>query len=178
MNGLRRAGGTLALAAISIAPVEEAAAHAGPPFPIVSNQIAGPYRVSVWTDPDATNDGSEGGQFWVLIRLADGSAVSADTRAEVTIRPVDRPGPARSARAAPVEGDISRQFAAVLMDHEGRFAVETTIGGPSGPAVVHARVDATYDLRPSRALLILYVMPFLAVGFLWLKLLRRRRGRI
>jgi len=29
-------------------------AHSGPPFPIVSDRIAGAYRVSVWADPDAT----------------------------------------------------------------------------------------------------------------------------
>ena len=175
MKELARTAGALALAAISIAAPEEAAAHAGPPFPIVSKQAAGSYQVSVWTDPDATDDGSEGGQFWVLIRLTYGSAPPRDTRADITITPLDRSGSPRSARATPVEGDVSRQFAAVLMDHEGRFAVEARIAGPGGPAAVRAQVDATYDLRPSRVLLVLYVMPFLAVGFLWLKLLSRRR---
>jgi len=42
-----------------------AAAHSGPPFPIVADRVAGTYRVSIWTDPDATDDGSAGGQFWV-----------------------------------------------------------------------------------------------------------------
>ena len=175
MTRLRRAAAALAIAATSIAVSEEMAAHAGPPFPIVSDRLAGAYRVSVWTDPDATTDGSAGGQFWVLIRMTDGSLLSADTRADVTVRPLDRSGPPRSAHATPVEGEVSRQFVVVLMDHEGRFAVEPTISGPGGPAAVHAEVDATYDLRPSRALLVLYVMPFLAVGLLWLKLLRRRR---
>jgi hypothetical protein len=175
MNTHRRATAALAFAAISIAVSEEMAAHAGPPFPIVSDRLAGAYHVSVWTDPDATSDGSLGGQFWVLIRMIDGSPLSADTRADVTVRPLDRSGPPRSAHATPVDGEVSRQFAVVLMDHEGRFSVNTTISGPGGPAAVHAEVDATYDLRPSRYLLVLYVMPFLAVGFLWLKLLRRRR---
>src|SRR4051812_31418996 len=31
-------------------------AHSGPPFPIVTDQQAGAYRVTVWTDPDATDD--------------------------------------------------------------------------------------------------------------------------
>ena len=151
-------------------------AHSGPPFPIVSDRIAGPYKVSVWTDPDATGDGTAGGQFWVMIEMTDGSEPPADTRAHVTIRPLDRSGPAVSGDAAPVDGDPSRQFVALLMDHEGRFGVRTEISGSRGPAAADAWVDATYDLRPPPALLALYVMPFLAVGVLWLKLLHRRRS--
>jgi hypothetical protein len=44
-----------------------ASAHDGPPYPIVSNQLLGRYRISVWTDPDTTDDESAGGQFWVMI---------------------------------------------------------------------------------------------------------------
>jgi len=47
-------------------------AHDGPPFPIVSEHTAGAYAVSVWTDPDTTDDGTAGGQFWVVLRPASG----------------------------------------------------------------------------------------------------------
>jgi hypothetical protein len=151
------------------------AAHSGPPFPIVSDQAAGAYKISLWVDPDATDDGSAAGQFWVMIQLADRSAVPAGTQATVTITPTDRPGVAQSRLAAPVNGEVGRQFAAVVMDHEGPFAVQASISGPRGPAVVRGQVDATYDLRPPRAMLALYVLPFLIVGFLWSKLLIARR---
>ena len=52
-------------------------AHDGPPFPIVSDQRVGAYVVSIRTDPDATDDGSAGGQFWVQLQLADGEAADA-----------------------------------------------------------------------------------------------------
>ena len=154
--------------------------HSGPPFPLVSDRVAGPYSVSLWTDPDATDNGSPAGQFWVMVHLADGSALSPDTTALVTIRPTDRPGPPQSSRTTAVNGSVSRQYVALLMDHEGPFAVQVTIEGSRGSAVVDATVDATYDLRPARWLLALYVMPFAAVGFLWLKLLlsRRRASRV
>lgn len=151
-------------------------AHSGPPFPIVSDQVAGAYKISVWTDPDATDDGSPGGQFWVTISLDGGSAPPPDTRALVTIRPLDRSGDAHAATTSLVNGDVSRQFAALLMDHEGRFAVRTEISGSRGTAAVDAWVDATYDLRPPPVMLALYLMPFVVVGVLWIKLLRRRRG--
>jgi hypothetical protein len=152
-------------------------AHDGPPFPIVSNQIAGPYSISVWTDPDTTDDGTTAGQFWVTLEGTGGAKiVPAGTIATVSIRPLDRSGPAREGSAAPITGDAGRQFVALLMDHEGRFAVRVTVDGPLGRAVVEGEVSATYDLRPPPALVFVYLLPFVAVGVLWIKVLRRRRG--
>jgi hypothetical protein len=175
MTRCRRATRALWLLLLLSADPTAVFAHSGPPFPALSDRSAGPYRLSLWTDPDTTDDGSAGGQFWVVIHLADGSPPPPDTRAIVAIRPRDRPGPERSAATSPVDGDTSRQFAALLMDHEGPFAVRTTISGTRGSAAVDATVDATYDLRPPPWLLGVYVLPFVAVGFLWLKLLLRRR---
>lgn len=155
-------------------------AHSGPPFPIVSNRPAGPYVVSIWTDPDTTSDQSAAGQFWVMLDPAQTSiALPGDTRAQVSAAPSDRAGATQSAATAPVNGDVTRQFAAVRLDHEGPFAIRVSITGPLGAATVESAVDATYDQRPGRAMLLLYLMPFLIVGFLWTKLLvsRRRTAR-
>jgi hypothetical protein len=156
----------------------QGAAHSGPPYPIVSGQIAGRYEVAIWTDPDATDDGSPGGQFWVTLapRTGEAAAIPAGTRVTVAVRPLARPGPTQSATAAPVDGAVARQFAAVLMDHEGRFAVDVAIDGPLGPARVASEVDATYDLRPAPALFVVYLLPFLVLGVLWVKLLWKRRA--
>jgi hypothetical protein len=155
-------------------------AHSGPPYPIVTERTVGAYAMAVWADPDVTDDGSAAGQFWVVVRPADRkTALPADTRADVSIRSTDRAGVVRARQAEPVKGDVTRQFAALLMDHEGPFAVHVSVDGPLGKADVDANVDATYDLRPAPALLIVFLTPFLLVGFLWGKLLlQRRRGRI
>ncbi|MGH9309780.1 MAG: hypothetical protein ACRD1U_10425, partial [Vicinamibacterales bacterium] len=145
------------------------------PYPIASDQSAGAYKVSIWADPDATDDGTPGGQFWVTIQTADGGALPPDTRARITIAPSDRGRPSLSADAEPIENDIGRQFVALLMDHEGPFSVQTTITGSLGTAVIDSAVDATYDLRPPPAMLALYLAPFVLVGVLWLKLLLKRR---
>jgi hypothetical protein len=153
-------------------------AHAGPPYPIVSRQLAGPFIVSVWTDPDSTDDGSRGGQFWVIVDPANpGQAAPRDVRVAVSVRPLDRPGPAEQAAAAPIGGDGSRQFVALGMDHEGRFAVRVAVESSDGQAALDSEVQATYDVRPPRAMLALYVVPFLLVGFLWTRLLLKRRSR-
>jgi hypothetical protein len=152
-------------------------AHSGPPYPIVSDQAAGRYRVAIWTDPDTTDDATAGGQFWVMLEARDtGADVPSGTRVRVAIRATQRPGPEITATAAPVDGAVSNQFAALRMDHEGRFTVRVAIDGPLGPAEVTSTVDATYDLRPPPVLFGIYLLPFLVLGFFWVKVLRRRRA--
>lgn len=151
-------------------------AHSGPPFPIVSDRIVSAYRISIWTDPDTTDDGQPGGQFWVTLDSASGSGtVPADTHATVAIRPLDRDGPVRTGRAEAVDGSAARQFVTLLLDHEGPFGVHVTVEGPMGRAEVESQVDATYDLRPAPAMLAVYMLPFVAVGAIWMRVLWRRR---
>jgi len=160
-------------------------AHSGPPFPIVTDAIRGPYMISIWTDPDATDDGSPGGQFWIVLGLTPKEArIPHDTRITVAVRAItgrtprdNRPmrGSAITAVAAPVHDDTGNQFAALRMDHEGPYEVRVDIDGPLGRAAIDSRVDATYDLRPPPYMLAWYLMPFLLVGFLWTRLLLRRR---
>lgn len=175
---MRRRPGVLAivLAAACATATMPAKAHDGPPFAIVSDRIAGPYRISIWTDPDTTDDGSPGGQFWVIVEPSD-EAVSlpSDTRVSLSITPLDRGGKTLTGAAAPVTNDPARQFVALVMDHEGRFAVRTAIDGLLGSALVDAEVAATYDVRPPRFMLAVYMMPFVLVAFLWVKLLLARR---
>jgi hypothetical protein len=167
---------TLLTIVLGLLVAEAVSAHDGPPYPIVSNQLLGRYRISVWTDPDTTDDGTAGGQFWVMIDpVRAGDSVATDVQAVVTVRPLDRPGAPSTARAAPVSADRSRQFAALNMNHEGRFAVHVDVESDAGRVSVDSEVQATYDLRPSRLMLVVYLLPFVLVGFLWTTLLVRRR---
>ena len=150
-------------------------AHDGPPFPILSDHVSGAYTLSIWTDPDATDDGSPGGQFWVRLKGAD-KEIPAGTQVRVAVRPLERDGASSSVPAAPVRGDVTNQFAALVMDHEGRFAVQVTVAGPLGATVVEAETDATYDLRPPPYLVLVYAAPFILVGILWGARMMRRRG--
>jgi hypothetical protein len=153
-------------------------AHSGPPYPIVSGRVLGAYNISIWTDPDTTDEGTPAGRFWIEIASADGkTAIPAGTQAAVSIRPLDREGPTHDGRAEPVKGNVARQFVALLMDHEGPFAVHAAIDGPLGRVAVDSKVDATYDLRPAPWLIALYLFPFVAIGALWGKVLLRRRRR-
>jgi hypothetical protein len=168
---------TLALLAISVA----LHAHSGPPFPIVTDAVRGPYTISIWTDPDATDNGTPAGQFWIVIASSNKAAtLPTETRATVSVQPSAPPSPShaavQSARTEPVRGDVANQFGAVLMDHEGPYAVHVEVTGPMGLASIDAMVQATYDLRPPPYMLVWYLFPFLIAGFLWTRLLLRRRA--
>jgi hypothetical protein len=175
---MRRLISCLVLAAMTmlLAPQPILHAHSGPPFPVLSNRIIGAYDISIWTDPDSTDDKTPAGKFWIVIDPSSrGGSIPAATRATVTIKPLDRPDEALSGRTQPVEGSVSRQFVALLMDHEGPFTVHVSVDGPLGRADVDTKVDATYDLRPAPIMLAVYLFPFLAIGALWVKVLMRRK---
>jgi hypothetical protein len=154
-------------------------AHSGPPFPIVSDRVAGAYQISIWADPDATDDRSAAGKFWVMLQPArpvgTNRSMPPGTHIDVTIRPLDRQGGEQVGRAEPINAEVARQFVALVMDHEGPFGVRVTVDGPLGTADVDAFTDATYDLRPRPILMIVFVMPFVLAGLVWGKLLIRRR---
>ena len=152
-------------------------AHNGSPFPLVSNQVTGPYRVSIWADPDASDDGTPAGTFWVLLDAAQkDTALPGETRVTLAITPRDRPGPTLAASGRLSGAQLPRRFvAALLMNHEGPFAVGLTVDGPLGSVHVDTNTDATYATRPGPIGVILSVMPFLLAGGIWLKLLLRRR---
>ena len=153
-------------------------AHSGPPYPIVSTRVVGAYRLSVWSDPDTTDDGSPGGKFWVTLERAQADGqIPSHTRATVTVHALDRHRPDLQASASPVRGDIGNQFAGLVLDHEGPYSVRVDVHGPLGTVTVNTAVDATYDLRPPRWLIAVYLVPFLLVAFLWIKLLLKRRAR-
>lgn len=176
MNTLRTAGVVCVVSLFALTVAPRLRAHDGPPYPIVSNQSIGPYVASLWTDPDTTDDGTAGGQFWVMVRPAEAGVRLPDaTRAGLTMRPLGREGPERTGQTAPVDGDVSRQFVALVMDHEGRFGVRVTVDGPLGAATFDAEVEGTYDARPAPAMLFLYLAPFVLIGGLWIRVLHRRR---
>lgn len=147
-------------------------AHDGPPYPIVSDRRAGPYIMSVWTDPDTTDDETPGGQFWVTFTGESAREPSRDVHVTITATPL-RGGPQQSVEA--VTNDTGSHFAALVLDHEGRFRIDVRARGAQGDGDVSAEVDATYDLRPAPFVVVLYALPFVLVGVLWVRLLLRRR---
>lgn len=163
--------------ALVLAVAALATSHSGPPYPILTDSAVGGYSVSVWSDPDATDDRMPDGKFWVIVHSAAGAEPDARTRVTVAARPLDRPGAEQRAAAAPEPREPSRYFSSLVLDHEGRWQVEVLLEGPLGSASTSTEVEATYDLRPPLVTLPFLILPFLLVGFLWQKALRTGRRR-
>jgi hypothetical protein len=139
-------------------------AHAGPPFPIVVDRPVGPWKVSLWTDPDIGTG--------VVFVIAEGASQPRSVR--VSARPVDGSLPevayptARQGRP-----EDARYVTKVKFDHGGMWRLQAILDGKA----VGAEVEATPDGLLGPWELGLYLFPFLAVGFLWGKaVLRRRRS--
>ena len=152
-------------------------AHNGPPFPVVSDRAIGNYIVSLWADPDASDQGDADGRFWVVVTpAAKGTALPADTVVHISIWPAERPDSIRTQTAVPDGQEVSRRTAAFVIDREGKYGVKATIAGSLGPADIAAVVEAQYDARPRPALIAIFALPFVLIGFVWVKLLLRRRA--
>jgi hypothetical protein len=154
-------------------------AHNGPPFPVITDRTVGNYVVSLWADPDATDDGDKDGRFWVVVNpSAKGAPLPSDTVVQIAVWPVERPDAIRTETAQADEREPARRAAAFVIDHEGKYGVKAIIAGSLGPATIDSVVDAEYDARPRPFLIAVFALPFVLIGFVWLKLLVRRRGLV
>jgi hypothetical protein len=151
-------------------------AHNGPPFPVITDRSVGNYVVSLWADPDASDDGDADGKFWVVVNpVAKGTSLPADTVVRISIWPAERPESIHTEMAAPDGQELSRRTASFVIDREGKYGVKAAIAGTLGPADVETIVDAQYDARPRPLLIAVFALPFVLIGFVWVKLLVRRR---
>ncbi|MFL6236221.1 MAG: hypothetical protein ACJ76N_24020 [Thermoanaerobaculia bacterium] len=149
-----------------------ALAHQGPPFPVLVDQRAGPYVASVWTDPDIGV-----GTFFVVLEAPKGRGLPAKTSVRIGVQPVSKrlPEVFYDAELQPVD-EGARYLAKVPFDKGEMWHVRVVLGGSKGGGELATEVEATPDgiLGPLGSLV--YAFPFLAVGFLWIKAVLRRRA--
>lgn len=147
-----------------------AAAHEGPPFPMYVDRALGPYSVSLWADPDVGT-----GTFFVLVDAPAG-ADADDTEADLYVRPArsSRPEAHWKALREPTRRGL-RFVARPVFDTEEEWDVRLVLSGRRGRGEAAQGVDVTPpDAGPAG--MWLYMLPFLAVGFLWGKALWARAG--
>jgi len=164
--------GQLTAVLLLFLPIRGSFAHEGPPFPILVDQRIGSMLVSVWTDPDIGT-----GTFFVVLEPADGGTLPDDVDVEVGVMPV-------SGRLAEVRYPAepqqvrygARYYTEVQFDHGEWWKVRVLLRSVAGTGELTAEVEATPDGTIGPISLVVYLLPFLAVGFLWLKAVLRRRG--
>jgi len=134
-------------------------AHEGPPFPLVMDQKVDRYTVSVWTDPDVGT-----ALFFVIVNAQD---LPADLHVKIGVQPV-------SGRLAEVFYQAERENlqdrvqykAQVQFDAQEFWRVRVQLQNGQSVAETIATVEATPP-GYGRWDLLIYLSPFLAVGFLW-----------
>lgn len=146
--------------------------HEGPPFPLLENETVGPYIVSVWTDPDIGT-----GRFFVILEGPEGQTDFPEpTLVEVAVRPVSGRLSEVVYHAEPQRSRVgARYYAEVEFDQGEMWHVRVRIESPQGGGTLEAEVEATPDGSIGPIGLFLYLLPFLAIGFLWLKAFLSRR---
>jgi hypothetical protein len=155
--------------------VKSASAHEGPPFPLFVDRTVGPYVVSVWTDPDVGE-----ALFFVIVSVPDGAAPPADLRVQLGVRPVSGRlfETFYPAERENLQGQVQYR-AQVHFDAEELWHVRVLLESAQGKAQTSETVEATPP-GYGRWDLLIYLLPFLAIGALWaiamVRKIKRRTG--
>ena len=162
---------TLLLGIVLLLPTI-ASAHEGPPFPLAVDQKADPYVISIWTDPDVGT-----ALFFVILNSPE---PPADLHVQIGVQPVSGRVPEAfyPAERENVQGRIQYR-AQVQFDAQELWRVRVRLESAQGNAETVATVEATPP-GYGRWDLLVYLLPFLAIGALWaiamLRRIKRRTG--
>ena len=144
-----------------------ALAHDGPPFPIVIDQQVGPCVISVWTDPDIGE-----GSFFVITQAAPPN----DLTVQVAVQPTSGRLPEATYTAVRDDSKVQVQYKTIVhFDVQETWRVRVTLQSSQGSGETVAFVEPTPQ-GLGRWDLLLYLLPFLAIGFLWLRAFLSKRS--
>jgi hypothetical protein len=143
--------------------------HHAPPARIITDEQVGPWTISVWAQQHMDT-----GKFFVKVRPSPGTTVPDDLKVEIGVQPANQKSPEifyaasrefpdqQYAAEAPFDAEKSWQIRVRLQSSRGVNETTTYIGAsPSGSGQWQ---------------LLLYSLPFLSVGGLWLRVYWLRRG--
>lgn len=150
-------------------------AHIGPPYPIMQNRKVGPFTVEVWSNPDVGT-----GSFFVVIDPPKGGSVPPDMQVQVAVQPVSkRLTEATYGAWREKLKDRVEYKTLVPFDKEEMWHVRVLLASSLGGGETDTDVPVTPTLL-GRWDLLLYLLPFVGIGALWIKAARvrgRRRRR-
>ena len=145
-------------------------AHIGPPYPIMQDRKIGPLKVEVWSNPDVGT-----GSFFIVIDPAKGGSVPSDMKVQVTVQPVSGRLPKKTYDAWRDKLRDRVEFKAeALFDKEETWKVEVALSSKE----ISGETDTNVEVTPAllgRWDLLLFLLPFLGVGFLWFKAVTTKR---
>ena len=141
--------------------------HDGPPIPLLVDHQVGTFKISVWGDPDVGD-----GTFFVI---PSGSSIPGDLNFQIGVQPT-------SGRLPEVMYSTERenlrdqvQFKSVVkFDAQELWRVRVVLQSEKGSGETFFTVEPTPP-GYGRWDLLIYFVPFLAVGVLWIVVIIRRR---
>jgi hypothetical protein len=147
-------------------------AHIGPPYPIMQHRKVGPFTIEVWSNPDVGT-----GSFFVIIDPPPGQQVPADMKVQVAVQPVTRRlaevicGAWREKLKDRVEFKTLAYFDQEEMWHIRVLLTSSAVTGETDTDVmVTPTLLGRWDL-------LLFLLPFVGIGFLWFKAASVKRKR-
>jgi len=157
------------LSALLLSP-QPAPAHIGPPFPIIENKNVGPVNVELWIHPDIGSS-----VVFVVVHPLSGKTIPKDLKMEVGVQPESgRLKEALYGMWRDNTQDYVQYNSQVEFDRDEMWKVHLLVYSGGVTEHAYARVEATPTVLGSWELL-LYILPFVGVGFLWFKVAAKRR---
>ncbi len=128
--------------------------------------------ISVWTNPDVGT-----GSFFVLVDPQAGGKIPSDLKMDVAVQPISGRLPEKhyAAWRENLRGQVEYK-AMVPFDVQETWRVRVTLNSAAGSGEAVANVEVTPP-GLGRWDMLLYLLPFLGVGFLWFKAVRQRHRR-
>ena len=151
--------------------VQTAIAHEGPPFPLLVDQKVDRYVVSLWSDPDVGD-----ALFFVIVSAP--AQLPPDFQVQIGVQPASGrlPEAFYNGERESVSGQVQYR-ALVHFDAEELWRVRVRLQSSEGTTETIAMVEATPP-GYGRWDLLVYLLPFLAVGVLWaIAMIRKTKRR-
>ena len=143
--------------------------HHGPPARIITDEQVGPWTISVWMQQHMDT-----GRFFVKVRSSSGTTVPDDLKVEIGVQPAGQNSPETFYPASSESAD--GQYRAELpFDTEQSWQVRVRLQGPRGVNEITTYIGPSAP-GSGQWHLLLYSVPFLSVGGLWLRVYWLRRS--
>lgn len=167
----------IAVAALALASIAApgAAAHDGPPYPILVDQPTGPFKLSAWADPDVGV-----GTFHVYLEpREDGEALPEDSEVRIWVQPTSGRLEEVGYDAHEARSRVARQhfIGEVEFDHQEWWNVRIEAAGAGDSGVITTEVEVTPPGQGPVWDFTLYLFPFVAIGVLVIRGLLTARSQ-
>lgn len=149
-------------------------AHDGPPYPILVDEVAGGFVLSVWADPDVGE-----GTFFYYVEAPPGRSAS-EVSIDVASSSASEPATTVRGVSSPAPGDAPYQHLGTLpFTHRGTWNTTFVLRATDAERTALGELSVDLDVTPpglGAVELLWFAIPFVTVGALWLRIFLAQRA--